>query len=813
MKLKAQKRSRTQDPSLLDKDANAESLVEWLMHVNSQNEDQRNLAITDVLQTYPHALVDELLSNITKIDLFRVLSLNSFKTIRSLSELIRLGFDDNLNAAHKLLLFTRKVLKGYKSIGDENLSAYWKVLEISIKHCALYSFSTDVLSSIFTHVNEAFATELMPHLDEEHWLALLAHDDFAFCRQLINSPDVALTLKKLKTMMKNRFTESHQAIIFACLKNAILQDRYNFFEAYTQQVKDHIEIIIPVDQFDLLITAYKSKNPSFLTLILKNIVEYLRRKTLALVATWLSIELTSLEIENDNLRSSIISDLSNILQDRELMSNYDTVKNAAETNEAINRLLKVRSTQLPEGKKRTALTILNLHRESGTTLVELHKHILNRSSRDQHRVLDEKELAATRVLNEFIGYKQKDLPHSQLSQHNDYNRFKENTLARFDSMREKNVLLEISKLQNEIARFRESNLESYRRMIMPRPTRSEQESDVTKNIMVQVNKLSRTIPVVWVNTLDLEMWASIGSPHQLIPGMNEHLTLSRALLNRWDLSGTKPMFIASIGFFVQTKGNMTPFIHVPIRFPDHKVVVTSPNFTPLTTEADNIVCAHPLRVFTDYLLKNSSAIPQILKQGFNMERRANVTRVIASTFDIHTNTMPCKDCQEYVAQIQRSEELLKVVRSGLKNLSIECVKGNMPMTLLFRFSLLSMKTPAKVDLLEAEPVSTLTPPSSQSPSTHSSKKSKKQTYDKENISTVLLASMKKSILVKDVEPNPIQGPKQFTPRFYASPQVNARDLCQNSAVFHELEVPRVVFADKQTSSSVKDYTALIGKCM
>lgn len=135
------------------------------------------------------------------------------------------------------------------------------------------------------------------------------------------------------------------------------------------------------------------------------------------------------------------------------------------------------------------------------------------------------------------------------------------------------------------------------------------------------------------------------------------------------------------------------------------------------------------------------------------------------------------------------------------------------MTLLFRFSLLSMKTPAKVDLLEAEPVSTLTPPSSQSPSSHSSKKSKKQTYDKENISRALLASMKKSILVKDVEPEPIQGPKPFTPRFYASPQVNARDLCQNTAVFHELEVPRVVFADKPTSSSVKDYTGLIGKCL
>ncbi len=280
MKLKAQKRSRSQDPSVLNKDADAESIVEWLMHVNSQDEDQRNVAITNVLQTYPHTLVDELLSNITKIELFRLLSLNSFKTIRSLSELIRWGLDENLNAAHKLLMFTRKVLKGCKSIGDENLSAYWKVLEISIKHCALYSFTTNVFSSIYTHVGEAFATELMSHLNEEHRLALLAHDDFAFCRQLINSPEIGLTLNKLKILLKDCFPEPRKAIFFAFLKNAILQDRYNFFEAFTKQIKDHFEIIIPVNQFDLLITAYKSKNTAFLSLILNNLVEYLRRKTL-----------------------------------------------------------------------------------------------------------------------------------------------------------------------------------------------------------------------------------------------------------------------------------------------------------------------------------------------------------------------------------------------------------------------------------------------------------------------------------------------------------------------------------------------------
>lgn len=129
-----------------------------------------------------------------------------------------------------------------------------------------------------------------------------------FCRKLIFAQNLDLALVKLNLILNNRFREKHQAIALACLKIAVFENKFDFFQRFAKQYAAYLEILLSLNTFELLIAACHCANPDFLNLLLPNIADALRRNTLMLVATWLSMELHSEEMEHEHLRRSITAD-------------------------------------------------------------------------------------------------------------------------------------------------------------------------------------------------------------------------------------------------------------------------------------------------------------------------------------------------------------------------------------------------------------------------------------------------------------------------------------------------------------------------
>jgi len=111
-----EKRSKTEGRYTLAQDADFPAIEEWLEWVKTQEESQRYLLITTVFQTYPSVLVEKLLEFFSVVDLFRLISLNTFKVMRSLAEFIRLELDAHENVSQKLLMISRKILSSHRMI-------------------------------------------------------------------------------------------------------------------------------------------------------------------------------------------------------------------------------------------------------------------------------------------------------------------------------------------------------------------------------------------------------------------------------------------------------------------------------------------------------------------------------------------------------------------------------------------------------------------------------------------------------------------------------------------------------------------------
>jgi len=82
-----------------------------------------------------------------------------------------------------------------------------------MKRVLIESFDVAVFSAFFTRISEAFSKEVVPHLNPNQWLNLLAYDDFAFCRQLVSNPNVAVTLNKLRGLLGYHFTSSDSSCL------------------------------------------------------------------------------------------------------------------------------------------------------------------------------------------------------------------------------------------------------------------------------------------------------------------------------------------------------------------------------------------------------------------------------------------------------------------------------------------------------------------------------------------------------------------------------------------------------------------------
>jgi hypothetical protein len=804
-----QKRLKQQDELLLAEDADHPAIEQWLILVKLQTEAKSYELFAKVFQSRRPTLVDRLLDHLTTIELFNLISKNNFMTVQLMSELITWDTNDLLVAAQKLYIISCRILSKHELLSEENLSDYWKIINSSVKVGILQSLEVRVFISLFTRASIPLSKDIVPYIEDVRWSSLLVFDDYAFIRELVRCPNVDLTLAKLKLLLNNRFREPQQVIILACLKNAVLQNCYEFFEGLTVQYSEYLEILINLNKHDLLITACNFSNPNFLKLFLPQLLSSLRRRTLALLATWLSIELNTLEVEHDHLRNSIIADLNTILLESELLSKYSNVKDDAALKEARKHILKTRSSQLPDNKKRALLSLLTLQVQLNIPVEKIRGRITERANPAQHHSIDEFEINVTKILNEYMGYVHYELPSSQPSQQERYSQLKSTTHEKYTAMRSKKLTEEIGCLQKQLLPYRTNDISAYRRVVMPRLTLEKQYEDVADYVFTEASKSSVNIAAVWVDSLDLSMWDSYGGPRSLISGNIEHQALASALLGRAHKNPGRPMLVASLGFFIQIKGNIKQVVRLPLRIQDKNVVKITPNMDLLTEETDAIKCEHPLNRVIDYLLYGK-AITQILQKVFDQNRAPIVTLVRGITLDCHTNSMPCPQCLERAAEAQRKLTIVMLITNVLSSRKIPFHHKYLP--LLFRISVQSLAAPMEAQIIVASPRSKLTPPVSQlSPS--EVLKQNPPSYYQEGLSTHLMANLKTPVLVNDIAYEAISAPERFQPKCFIKDQeaLNIKVLCNHSVVVHKLVIRPENVAHKY-SPDISKYTALIGGC-
>ena len=804
-----QKRHKPQDELLLAENADHPAIEQWLMLVKLQTETKSYELFAKVFQSHLPALIDRLLDHLTNTELFNLISKNNFSIVQLMSELITWDTNDLIVSAQKLYIISCRLLSKHEILAEENISAYWKIINSTVKLGILQSLDVKVFSSLFTRASVPLSKDIIPYIEDARWNSLLAFDDYAFIRDLVKCPNIDLTLAKLKLLLNGRFREPQQAVMLACLKYAVLQNCYEFFQGFTTQVSEYLEILITLNKHDLLITACNFSNPDFLKILIPKLMSSLRRRTLALLATWLSIELNTLEVEHDHLRNSIIADLNTILTESELLSKYPNVNDEATLIEAKKHILKTRGSQLPNNKKRALLALLTLQVKLNTPVEKIQQRISERANPAQHNSIDRFEITVTRILNEYMGYIHYELPASQPSQHERYSQLKSTTHDKYTAMRSKKLTEEIERLQKELLPYRANDISVYRRVVMPRLTLQKQYEDVVDYIFSEATKSSVNIAAVWVDSLDLSMWDNHGGPRSLISGNMEHHALSSALLSRADKNPGQPMLVASFGFFIQVKGNIKQVVRLPLRIHDKNVVKITPNMDLLTEETDVLKCEHPLNRVIDYLLYGK-AITQILRKVFDQNRASIVTMVRGITIDCHTNSMPCQQCLEKAAEAQRKLTIVTLITNILGGRKIPFHHKSLP--LLFRISVQSFATPMEAQIVVASPKSKLTPPVSQLSPSVLFKQNPKSHYQ-EDLSTHLMANLRTPVLVNDIEYEAMSAPERFQPKCFIKDQeaLNIKALCNHSVVVHKLVIRQEDLGQKY-SPDISKYTALIGGC-
>ncbi|MDQ2994538.1 MAG: hypothetical protein M3R00_06290 [Pseudomonadota bacterium] len=763
-----------------------------------------------IFRQYPVALIKDLLPHFTTVDLIAILSTRNFMIIQALTELIACDTKDQESSSFKLLYIGKKILSDHLLLDDAELEGYWKMVSQTVKPSILQSLEMTAFATLFTRANNTLTQDLLSHLGNANWLNLLAHNDFLFCRKLVCAQNVDLTLTKLHLILVNRFRELQKAIALACLKIAVLENKFDFFQRFAKQYAAHLEILLTSNAFELLVTACNSANPDFVNLLLPNIAEVLRHKTLMLVATWLSMELNTVGMEHDHLRRSTLSDVTNLLTESELLTTYQYAGNAENLKEAKNTILKIPSHELPENHKVLLLTMLVIQADLNTTIKDVHHYLSQRSKLKKHLVLDEKEIAIAHILNKYLGYNKFDLTTSQASQQEKYSLLKMRILSRLDLMTSVDLYQEIQRLLSELTPYRATDISKLRRIVMPRPSLSEQKSDVEDHIHIKMNSLSPVTHVVWRESLDIKFWPTTNSPQSDIPGTSVHLALGSALMNKNPSPYvTQPMVVASMSFFILLKKHMKPIVQIPIRIQEKSVIKISSDINLLTNETAAMSCEHPLKSLLIYLLYDR-VITSILKKAFDPITVPTPSLVQAITLDCHTNSMPCSSCLHEAASAQKNGTLLDKIETVLKSRRIPYHPGNL--SLLIRISIQSITKTMQPQVMEAKPESKFTPPPSSqlSPFTHSSQIN---SPTKSDPAQYLLANMPKPTLVDDV--CYVNNPAELSPklRHYLKPEVmpDMKTLAKFSILIAKLPITEED-AERKYSPDVNEYTALIGSC-
>jgi hypothetical protein len=810
MKEPLQKRPRVQGAMALDENADFEAIAQWLSQMRLQASEDRDAILISALLTYPQTLVSKLLRYIAISELINLLLAKNFKIVLCLSEFIEFKTLDVVDATKKLFIFSCTVLENHELIQDAQLSNYWRTIHTLIKPQVLLALDVEVFSPLLLRASAPLFHELLPHLDDSRWLDLLRHNEYAFCRLLVRAPNIELTLTKLQKILRNHFSETHQAIMLALLMLAVKENCQPFFESYVKQASDYVSNLVMFNQCELLITACNSVNGFFLRNLLQFLPNSLRRNALALLATWLSVELNTAEIEHIHLRACLSSDLSDImLLPEDLLSRYQYVSDEETFSKAQSQILKTRKSQISDENKRALLVYITLQSRPQTLLSKVKKHISERLNTGKHYCSDEIEIAVSRVINQYMGFEQNLMPNSQPAHQDKYQTFKETTLAKFSGTRSKKLVEIIEQLQTELVPYRTCSLDEHRRLVIQCLTLSEQQADTIDHIATEIESLSKFTPVVWLESLDISLWGAPNNKRCQIYGTNEHLALGSAILSQTLNNNKQPMLVASIGFFSQFEGNIKQDIRIPIRIEEKAVVQISANVNLLTEETDGSACEHPLKRLIAYLL-HGKAMTKILQKAYGINRENNLKLVRAITLDCHTNEMPCEDCLKCAAKAQKDRTIVSKIAQIMASRKIKGSNENLPF--LFRISLQSIIAPIQSQALAASPEMKLAPANSQlSPSTLF--KPKTPAVNEANLSNILMDTKKTPHLVRQVNIQKGTAPERFQPKFFLKkPELlNITALCKQSIVMHKLKISYQDLEQKY-SPDIKGYTALIGSC-
>jgi hypothetical protein len=550
------KRRKIQFALNLDETADDDTIAEWLDQVESLSGSEQHAAYKCLFVNNSQALLEKFLSYISIRELMRLMSEKSFAIMSFLGECINLKANNAVEARNKLYLIGVLIFKNHRSFKDNDLIEFWRMLYFPIKSSVLQAQKADVFSSLIVRASEALFKELLHYIEDNRLLSLMMHDDFELCRLFVRSNNIELTLKKLKRLLKNRFTEPQKSIMLALFKSAIKENAYPFFEQYREAYPDYFSILIMPNQCDLLITACNSPNPLFLEQMLLRILEPQRRKALSLIATWLSIELNTAQIEHDHLRQSINFDLQRIMVlIKDIVHHYDEVKDEASFSEARLRIIKQRRTQIPEAVKRALITYLALQSQARTQFVKVQKYLSNRISAENHYCIDEIERAAIVSVKHYFGFEEYPWTTSQEQEENP-KEFKATLFGNFSQMRTKQLIPEIKRLQNELASYRACDISDISRIALPHLSLEEQHEDAVDFIILESESLNSSLSFVWLKSLDMSLSMSLKGPHYLVPGNQVHLGLSAALRSQTAANSRQSMLVASLGFFIQFKKNM-----------------------------------------------------------------------------------------------------------------------------------------------------------------------------------------------------------------------------------------------------------------
>jgi len=766
----------------------------WLSHIKHQTDMQRYEAFAKIIREVSPAYVNELLRHLSPIELMNLISIKNFTIVKTLTEFIACNTNDLESSSHKLLFLSKKILMDHELFDDKTLEGYWEWVSPATKPSILQALDITVFATLFVRASEALTNDLLQCLPNYHWLALLAHNDFLFCRKLVSAKNIKLSITKLDLILKQRFREQQQALALTCLKTAILENSYDFFFSFANLYSNLLEILLSLNTYDLLITACNCANPAFLNLLIPHIVGNLKKRTLILVATWLTIELNAQELEHDQLRCSLIADINSMLVEDELLQKYQHITDEEKLNSAKIAILEIISGELSGNKKTLLLTALVLQVKLKTNLTSLLQYLVERSNLQKHLCIDQREFMVTQILNTYLGYNKSEFPISQASQHEKYHQFKSTTISRLSLLGSKSLRQEIENRLNELRSYRAVDLSLVRRMIMPRATLDEQKKEVEENIYIKIDQLSAAISAVWLDSLDISE----------IPGSKVHFDLAATLLYRNPSPFAKnPMLVASIGFFVQLERNMKQILRIPIRMQDQSIVKISADVPFLTNDTGALICEHPLKSLIYYLLYDA-VITKILRKAVQ-EGDPIVKLVHAITLDCHTNVMPCKSCLQFAADAQKTQTILDKIITVMKSRNIPFHPGNL--TFLIRISLQSITKVKQPQILEAKPESLFTTPSSQFTPFSQQSNSPSQT----DHSRFLLKDVINPVLVLNIADENCPPPKHFEPRYYLKPSVmpNMKWLSNNSIVIAQQPIAE---DNIERPPEVEKYTALIGSC-